>query len=132
MLESPLLSLPLADVADDRREQALLRRDAAQRDLDGQPATVRRLRDALERHARQRFEAHVDVAAEARDELRELGVEQRDLRAAQDSRRGGIRSSDLAARVDADDSIARRVDDTAQQRVAALDANRKTDGTPRL
>ena len=52
VLERALLRLPLADVANDRREQALLRRDAAQRDLDGQPTAVRGLRGALERRAR--------------------------------------------------------------------------------
>src|SRR5688572_18336490 len=36
VLERALLRLPLADVADDGREEAVLGRDAAQRDLDRQ------------------------------------------------------------------------------------------------
>src|SRR6185503_6935865 len=115
----------LADVADDGREQAVLRRDAAQCYLDGQLAAVGRLRGALERRAREGGKPHVDVALESRDELGELRVEQRGVNAAEDARRRRVRRADRSLRVDTDDGVGRRVDDAAQQRVAALDAERK-------
>ena len=120
MLQRALLRLSFADVAHDGREQAFFRRDTAQRDLDGQLVTVRRTRRTLERCARQRFEAHVDVALQARHELREVRVEERRLGAAEDAPRRGIGGANRALRIDAHDGVRRRVDDAAQQRVAAL------------
>ena len=113
VLERALLRLPFADVAHDGREQAFLRRDTAQRDLDGQLATVRGVRRTLERRPGQRFEAHVDVALQARHELRELRVEQRRVGAAQDAPRRGIGGANRALRIDAHDGVGRGVDDAA-------------------
>ncbi len=132
VLERALLRLALAHVAQDRRIQAVLGRDLAERDLHRQLAPGRRAHRALEQRAGERRKTDVGVAEQAGNEIRERRVEECRDRAPEEPRGRGIRSADDAALVDAQDAVARRLDDAFQQRVAALDADRIRKRAPGL
>src|SRR3970040_146573 len=118
VLEGTLLRLALADVANDRREQApILSRDAAYRDFRRQGAPFGGAYRVFDDAAGQCVECRVPSGEEAWDEVDETAPNQRRVGAIEEPRRGRIPGGGHAVLVDANDAVGRGIDDGFQERV---------------